>query len=134
MGPLGGVLDDGGIGELFNGLTNLFRRFNFPQQKDSSNPIDREYFDSILTLHGLDSARLSRIAQESVDEWDLQIGMDQEESDIFYLSDFIRRVKGAIEEINDTLLDEMGPELAFSYPLEEAQGMVHDAPSVYIMV
>ena len=103
-----GVFEDGGLGEKFKWLGTLFRRFSFPSAPDPSGPPEvRNYWKAISTLNGYDSTLLDRIAEETCDEWDLQIAMGRDTmSDNYYLVEFVRRLNVTIDEMYNDLLSE----------------------------
>ena len=58
-------------------------------------------------LYGLNLDLLDNVAKESLDEWNLQIDMGQnEESDEYYLNEFIRRLNAAIDETTEAIFFE----------------------------
>jgi hypothetical protein len=116
------VDDVAGLGEKFEELANLFRRFNFPNKPHGAgSTIERDYWRAVIGLYSVNSGQLDAVAQESIDEWNLQVDMGQgQESDEFYLVEFIRRVDVAIEEDADEILWEISPsQLALSQSEED---------------
>ncbi len=114
-----------GLGEKFDYLAHLFRRFNFPNKPHpEGSSIEGDYWDCVLRLYGLNSDQLDHVAQESLDEWNLRIAMGQdEESDGFYLNEFTRRLNAAIDEITEAMLPEFSAsQLALTQTEEEEQG------------
>jgi hypothetical protein len=114
-----------GLGKKLEDLAELFRRFNFPNKPhhgDSSS--EREYLDSVLRLNGLNSDLLDQVAQESLDEWNLQIDMGQDKgNDGYYLNEFIRRLNAANEETTEAMFHEFSAsQLALTQTEEEEQG------------
>ena len=115
-----------GLGEKFDYLAHLFRRFNFPNKPHpEGSSIERDYWDGVLRLYSLNSDQLDYVAQETLDEWNLQIamGQDEERSDAFYLNQFTRRLNAAIDEITEEILPEFSAsQLALTQTEEEEQG------------
>ena len=114
-----------GLGEKLDYLAKLFRRFNFPNKPHhGSSSSERDYLDSVLKLYGLNSDLLDHVAQESLDEWNLQVDMGQEEeSDDYYLNEFIRRLNAAIDETTEAMFPEFSAsQLALTQTEEEEQG------------
>ena len=106
-------------------LAKLFHSFNFPNKPhhgDSSS--EREYLDSVLRLNGLNSDLLDQVAQESLDEWNLQIDMGQDKgNDEYYLNEFIRRLNAANEETTEAMSHEFSAsQLALTQTEEDEQG------------
>jgi hypothetical protein len=98
------IVNDGGLGEQFETLGRVFQRFNFPTRPDPMlSPRDREYWQCVPRLLGLNAARLNQIVGESLDEWNLAVDMGNEETDDYYLVQFIQRVGVAIDEENERI-------------------------------
>lgn len=105
-----------GLGEKFEYMAYLFRRFNFPNKpRGGATSSERDYWNAASSLYGLNSRELDDIAQKSLDEWNLQIDSSQnEESDSFYLMEFTRRLNAAIT-------DEMLPAFSSAQTLNQTE-------------
>ena len=96
------IINDGGLGEQFETLGRVFQRFNFPTRPNPMlSPVDRDYWHCVSSLLGLNAGRLNQIVGESFDEWNLAVDMGNEETDNYYLVEFIKRVGVAIDEENE---------------------------------
>ena len=115
-----------GLGEKLEYLAKLFCRFNFPNTPHhGGSSSECDYFDSVLRLYVLNSGLLDHVAQESLDEWNLQITMGQdEESDGYYLNEFIRRLNAAIDETTEAIFPEFSAsQVALTQTEEEERGI-----------
>jgi hypothetical protein len=63
--------------------------------------VDRDYWHCVSSLLGLNAGRLDQIVGESLDEWNLAVDMGNEETDNYYLVEFIKRIGVAIDEENE---------------------------------
>ena len=98
------IIDDGGLGEQFETLGRVFQRFNFPTRPNAMlSPVDRDYRKCVSSLRGLNAGRLNQIVGESLDEWNLAVDMGTEETDNYYLVEFIKRIGVAIDEETEGL-------------------------------
>jgi hypothetical protein len=100
--------DNGSPGDVFDHFAHLFQHFNFPSgPRKASSLIERDYRSAVARLHALDSFQLIGIAQECLDEWNLKLDMGQnKERDGVYLQDFVTRLNVAIDQINNSLVDD----------------------------
>ena len=120
------VEDVAGLGEKFEELAHVFRRFNFPNKPHAAgSTIERAYWRAIIVLHSVNSGQLDTIAQESIDKWKSQVdkGQDQE-SDEFYLVEFTRRVNVAIEEDADGIMQEFSASESTQSQSDEEDGSI----------
>ena len=93
------IINDGPLGEQFETLGRVFQRFNFPIRPNRMlSPVDRDYRKCVSSLRGLNAGRLNQIVGESLDEWNLAVDMGTEETDNYYLVEFIKRIGVAIDE------------------------------------
>jgi len=104
------IINDGGLGEQFERLGRVFQRFNFPTRPNRMlSTVDREYWDCVTRLLGLNAERLTQIVADSLDEWNLAVDMGNEEQDNYYLLEFIRRLAVAIDEENEGISPAFAP-------------------------
>ena len=107
---------DIGLEGKFEVLAEMFSLFNFPKKPSRSS----EYFRAVFTLYALDQLELCKIENETWKEWRGEVYKGARlNEDEFYLHEFTRRVKDAIDEI-------MGAEFPKSQsPLRQSpQGIV----------
>jgi hypothetical protein len=91
-----------GLDKKFRALAQMFRRFKFPSTQLDSSSIGSQYKNAVSTLYGLDQMKLDGLATELLQEWQLDIEMDNNpQSPETYLMKFTKRVEAAVDEANE---------------------------------